>query len=284
MRRITIILISLSIVLGCGNDTVVEPEPEPKINTPPVIDALILPQRVEAGTQVKLQIITRDAENDNLTVNWQVGEGGLDTATAVWTAPNRSMTVEITVFVTDGTNEVVSAKRNVQVVSVEPVEPTPPPDNPTIQPPVVDAPEPIVPEPEPVGQEEARIFPGMQIVVITPGLETIGVRLRQDIAELEQLYGKATPHVTGILMFNAPRIGEFGIDPNNNDEVAQIVIVDPRYKTAEGIGVGSTRAAVRKAFGEPDEANELLRFDQYRFKGITLAYDNRWKVEGIFIF
>ena len=282
MIRVAVtILIGLFVVLGCGNDTIVKPEP--KINTPPVIDALILPQRVEPGAKVNLQVITRDAEDDKLNVNWQVAEGSLDTVNKVWTAPNHATTVEITVFVTDRTNKAVSAKKNVQVVSTQPVVPPPSPNNQPIQHP--EPPTPANPTvPEPVGKEEAKIFPGMEIVVITPGLEDVSVRLRQDIDELEQLYGRPEVHATGVLIFNAPRLGEFGILPNNNDEVGQILTIDKRYKTARGIGVGSTRAAVLKAYGEPDEADEALRVDHYDFEGISFAYDKDWQVEAIFIF
>ena len=149
-----IALIVLLCCLGCGNDTPVEPEP--RINTAPKIDALILPEKVEAGSTVNLQVVTRDAENDKLTIHWQVSEGQVDIAAAIWTAPKDSTTVEITVFVSDQSNEAVSAKKSVQVIRPEVPVVTPVPSNPPPNPPVVNPPvEPIVPEPEAIG-----IIPG----------------------------------------------------------------------------------------------------------------------------
>ena len=271
-----IALIVLLCCLGCGNDTPVEPEST--VNTAPKIDALILPQKVEAGSTVNLQVVARDAENDNLTINWQVSEGHVDIATSIWTAPKDTTTVEITVFVSDRSNEAVSAKKSVEVIDTTP-PPEPPPPPPVVSTPLEPVvPEPVVPEPEPVGQEDARIILRLGLVLITPGLENLGVSVEQSIDELRRLYGEPVKRVgSELLYFDAPRIGAFAVSPENN-KVRSILIADPRYKTAEGIGIGSDRAEVLKAYGKPHVEDAVNRFDHYDFKGISFAYDANWQV------
>ena len=85
-------------------------------------------------------------------------------------------------------------------------------------------------------------------------------------------------------MFNAPCVGEFGIKPTGTYTVDLIIVVDSRWKTDEGIGLGSTREAVRKAYGDPWKVNEQLRLDQYWLEGIDFAYTIAWKVEAILIY
>ncbi len=281
--KMLFVMLLLVIIVGCGDETPVAPER----NTPPTIDALILPQKVEAGAKVQLQVVKRDAENDNLTINWQVSEGSLDTANAIWTAPKRATTVEIVVFVSDRRHKPVSATRSVQVVVTEPpvqqgqqtLDPIPGGQNQT-QP--ISTPT----EPEPIGETTTKIFPGTALVAITPGLENISVNVDESINEVESKYGRGTLHeATGTLMFNVPRLGEFGVIPQNG-RVAIIITVDERYKTAQDIGVGSTRADVRQAFGEPDDREPGAdgKVDIYRVEGISFWYDNLWEVEAILIF
>ena len=89
-------------------------EPEVSPNLPPVIDRLILPDRIEANTALKLQVITRDADKDKLSIVWEVSEGTVDDD--VWTSPNRATEVVISVYVSDGENPAVSQTRNVTVM------------------------------------------------------------------------------------------------------------------------------------------------------------------------
>ena len=276
-----IALIVLLSCLGCGNDTPVEPEPT--VNTAPKIDALILPQKVEAGSTVNLQVVARDAENDNLTINWQVSEGHVDIATAIWTAPKDGTTVEITVFVSDRSNEAVSAKKSVEVVLVE-LEPPAPIPEPTVEPVIEPTVEPVAPDPEPVGREEARIIPRIGLVVITPGLENVSVGIGQSMNDLEKLYGPTRPHrIDGWVRFNEPRLGAIIVSSENN-VVTSIYIEDLKYKTADGIGIGTGQAEVIIAYGQPDRVNADLRLESYFAEGISFAYTDQWKVDGIFIF
>ena len=122
-QKMLFLMLALIIYLGCNyNDTT--SAPESPINMPPVIDELLLPESVEAGAETHLQVVKHDPENDALTVNWRVSEGSLDTINEIWTAPKHETTVEITVFVSDGSNKAVSTMGSVQVISM-PTLPTP---------------------------------------------------------------------------------------------------------------------------------------------------------------
>ena len=127
MSRGFLFILFVLILIGCENKTdVIEPEVPP--NQPPVIDQLILPDRIEANTPLKLQVITRDADKDKLSIVWEVSEGTVEAD--VWTSPNRATQVVISVHVSDGENPAVSQSKNVTVVkpvTVEPVTVEPPP-------------------------------------------------------------------------------------------------------------------------------------------------------------
>ena len=101
MSRGFLFILFVLILIGCEYKTdVIEPEVPP--NQPPVIDQLILPDRIEANTPLKLQVITRDADKDKLSIVWEVSEGTVDAD--VWTSPNRATQVVISVHVSDREN------------------------------------------------------------------------------------------------------------------------------------------------------------------------------------
>ena len=263
-----IALIVLLCCLGCGNDTPVEPEPT--VNTAPKIDALILPQKVEAGSTVNLQVVARDAENDNLTIHWQVSEGHVDIATSIWTAPKDTTTVEITVFVSDRSNEAVSAKKSVQVIRpqvpvVTPVPSNPPPPNP----PVVNTPvEPIVPEPEDIG--------------IIPGREIAGIKLGDTLPQVEALHGKSTREDDSFIYLHLGLGGTL-----EGGRVMFLLIFDRSpFKTAGGNGIGSRRADVEKEFGIAEKlsvADDRIIHWYFR-KGISFGYGVNSIVETLSVF
>ena len=132
------LLIGLFIIAGCGTTETTKPVEVP--NTPPVIDKLIIPSEVEAGTKIALQVSKHDADGDQLTVNWEIGVGSLNKFSEEWTAPDHATNVRITVFVSDGINETVSASKDVKVI-VPPAKTPPPSPPPTVttpqQPPTV---------------------------------------------------------------------------------------------------------------------------------------------------
>ena len=89
MFRRFLLIIFILILIGCEDKTaVVEPEPTP--NQSPVIDRVILPNQIEANIPLKLQVITRDADKDKLTIIWGGSEGTIDND--VWTSPDRGHT------------------------------------------------------------------------------------------------------------------------------------------------------------------------------------------------
>ena len=242
--------LSVLILIGCEDKTdVIEPEAPP--NQPPVIDRLILPDRIEANTQLKLQVITRDADKDKLSIVWEVSDGTVDDD--LWTSPNRATEVVISVHVSDGENPTVSQSKNVTIT--KPV---------TVEPPIVPEqqrdPDPPPPDPEVAGVW--NITPGVGIEHVAPGQETIKVSIGDTIEQVNAV-AEDSQWIDDISQVHFhPRLGNFHCIYENGKTVA-ISIFHDGFKTKEGISVGVHVDDLIAEYGNPDEIREGENFTFY---------------------
>ena len=278
MAKIGIMLLII-MLLACDETE------RPTRNIPPVIDEFLVPETLETGSRIQLIVVAHDANRDILNYAWSVDGGTLrsaNTTTVWWDTPMVPAVYRVTVHVTDSINPLVkktglvTVKRKPEPV---PITPTPPPSQ--YVPPIVSDPPPT-PEPvTPAPKEEARIVPRQGLIMITPGKETVGVRIGDTLNSLKVLYGEPEPTQVGGLIFRSDRLGEFACG-FRGDKVRSILTVDRRYKTVGGNGVGSRRADVLKEFGEPDERQGLD--DYYHKDGIVFLYDQNQRVQAIAVF
>ena len=280
-RRFLSIVFILALI-SCADDTpVVESEP----NDPPVIDRVILPNRLEANTPIKLQVIAHDADQDYLAITWEASEGTV--VGNIWTPPDRAAQVAISVHVTDGTNPTVIQSRNVTVTKQETAEPptlTEPPPQPEPSPPEPELeptppqPEPESPPHEPEGSKTWNIIPRVGIEYIAPGQEIltifIGDTREQAITLAERT--EWVDHETQILFH--PRLGEIRCFYKEG-KVAAITVNHPRYKPQEDVRVGMDIDAAITKYGEPDKINQGEKFAAYLYYAhgylFTVTRNNR---------
>jgi hypothetical protein len=97
-------------IIGCGDES-----PNGSDNNPPVVDHLIIPEELNPGDRVELQVVAHDGDGDALTYVWDVEKGKLDSETGHtvrWTVPSDLKAATVTVSVNDGVNEsVIEIKR-----------------------------------------------------------------------------------------------------------------------------------------------------------------------------
>ncbi|MCE2395465.1 PKD domain-containing protein [Candidatus Poribacteria bacterium] len=109
MRMIVVLWALLFAIIGCGDES---PGGD---NNPPVVDHLIVPEEVNPGDSVELQVVAHDGDGDVLTYVWDVEKGKLDSErgqTVKWTVPSDLKAATVTVSVNDGVNEpVIEIKR-----------------------------------------------------------------------------------------------------------------------------------------------------------------------------
>ena len=251
MSRRFLFALFVLILIGCEDKTdVIEPEPPP--NRSPVIDRLILPDRIEANTPLKLQVITRDADKDKLSIIWEVSEGTVDDD--LWTAPNRATEVVISVHVSDGENPTVSQSQNVTVTQPLTVEP------PTVEPPIVSEQQ---HDPDPPGGAGVwNITPGVGIEHVAPGQETIKVSIGDTIEQVNALAELSGAIEGDSQVHFHPRLGDFHCIYENGKTVA-ISIAHGGFKTKEGISVGVHVDDLIAEYGNPDEIREDENFTFY---------------------
>ena len=260
MFRRFLFTLSVFILIGCEDKTdVIEPEVPP--NRPPVIDRLILPDRIEANTPLKLQVITRDADKDKLSIVWEVSEGTIEDD--LWTAPDRATEVVISVHVSDGENATVSQSKNVTVTKPVTVEPV------TLEPPIVPEqqrdPDPQPPDLEvPEGAEAWNIIPGVGIEYVAPGKETIKVSLGNTVEQVTALAERSDWIEDNSQIHFHPRLGDFYCIYENGKTVA-IGVFDAVFKTKEGIGVGAHIDDVIAEYGNPEDIGEGEKFTFYMY-------------------
>ena len=245
-------------IIGCDDKTaVVEPPP----NQPPVIDLVIVPDQVEANTQVNLQVIARDADKDYLAIVWKASEGTVNND--VWTSPARATEVIVSVHVSDGFNPPVTQSQNITVNKELPPEPEPPPPI-QLQPiPLPPQPKPE-PPPEPEVGEAWNIKGKVGIEYVAPGQETLTVSIGDTVEQVNALAESAEwlGHDNQILVH--PRLGEFQCFYDDGKTIG-ITIADVRYKTAEGIGIGSQTHDVVAKYGEPDNIIQGVQLTFYNY-------------------
>ena len=240
-------------LIGCdGRTDVVEPEP----NQPPVIDRVILPNQIEANTPIKLQVITRDVDKDSLTIIWEVSAGTV--ADDVWTPPDRATQVVISAHVTDGKNPTVTQSRNVTVTKTQTVEPPPPQPEPPDEPDV---------------SGEWNIIGRVGIEHVAPGQETVKVSIGDTVEQVNALAIRAEWLGHDNQTLAHPRLGAFHCLYENGKTIG-ITIADARYKTAEGIGIGSHTDDMVAKYGEPDniDRGKQLTFYNYFKSGYIFGF------------
>ena len=212
-----------------------------------MIDRIILPTSVEANTPVTLQVIARDPDKDKLTIIWEASAGVVDKA--VWTAPNSATQVVISVHVSDQNSPTVTMTKTVNVIaSTKPHEPQDEPfvgePNPPQEPPVIQEPDPPAPVEGPrwIITNQGLTYDSGDGVVDTVQL---GDRFDALLADAKfKFHGKGGD---GLAIFDHPNIGPFGARFDNN-VLFMINTLNGKYKTAEGIGVGSSEAEMLRAY------------------------------------
>ena len=270
LRRFLIAVFAL-VLIGCDDKTaVVQPPP----NQPPVIDLVILPNRVEVNTPLKLQVIARDADKDYLVIVWEVSEGTVDDD--VWTPPDRATKVVISVHVSDRANPSVTQSKNVTVTKPPTVDPPPvvqqsQPEPELPSPPPQPEPE---PPPEPEVVEAWNIIGKVGIEYVAPGQETLKVSIGDTIEQANAIALRAEWRGDdGQLLFH-PRFGEFHC-LYKNGKVATITTDQARFRTPEGIGVGSHINTVKAKYGEPDLVDQGVQFTSHLYFGHGYMFSTR---------
>ena len=261
------------ILIGCGEDKTAVVKPEPIPNKPPVIDRVILPNQVEANIPLKLQVITRDADKDKLAIVWAVSEGTV--VDDVWTPPNRATQVVISVHVTDGKNPTVTQSKNVTVTKPKTAEPLPqplPPPQREPEPPVQPEPPPSPRKPEVV--EAWTITARVGIEHIAPGQEPLRVSIGDTFEQVNALAIRAEWKGNDTQILFHPRFGEFACIYKNG-KVSTIITDQARFKTPEGIGVGSHINDVKAKYGEPDRVAQGVQFTSYMYFGHGYMFSTR---------
>ena len=110
MRMIVIFWGILFAIISCGDENLNGGD-----NSPPVVDHLIVPDEVNPGDTVEVQVVAHDGDGDVLTYVWTVEKGKLDSETGQtvkWTVPSDRKAATVTVSVNDGVNDpVIELKR-----------------------------------------------------------------------------------------------------------------------------------------------------------------------------
>ena len=88
-------------------------------NAAPVIQEIVVSERVHAASSVELQAAVHDADGDTLTYSWDVQKGFLDSeaiSTPTWTAPIAMGLVTVRLTVDDGINEPTAKSVSVLII------------------------------------------------------------------------------------------------------------------------------------------------------------------------
>ena len=100
----------LALLSGCADS-------EPA-NTAPVIDRFIVPEQVDPGATVELQVLAHDSDGDALTYVWEVDDGELESTTGQlvkWTVPTDVKWTNVRVYVNDGTHRPRTQSKEVEI-------------------------------------------------------------------------------------------------------------------------------------------------------------------------
>ena len=273
MFRWFLFIVSVLALISCDDKIGVEPELPP--NEPPIIDRVIVPTRVEANIPITLQIIARDPDKDYPTIVWEASEGIVKGD--VWTPPDRATEVVISVHVSDGTNPIVTQSKNVTVI--KPVTAEPPP---VVQQPLLE-PEPLpqpLPQPEPEPRPEPEVVEAWNIIGkvgiehVAPGQEPLKVSIGNTVEQVNALALRGEWRADDIQLLFHPRFGEFAC-LYKNGKVATISTDQARFKTPEGIGVGSHMNDVKAKYGQADQVDEGGAFTSYLYFGDGYMFSTR---------
>lgn len=112
--RYMILFCVLVVITGCGDGGSLDG----RGNSPPVIDHLIFPEKIDPGDSVELQVVARDIDGDVLHYVWEVEKGKLDSRTeriVTWTAPSDAKWVIVKVSVNDGVNRPAVKSRKIAI-------------------------------------------------------------------------------------------------------------------------------------------------------------------------
>ena len=104
----------LMVIIGCGDGESLDG----RVNSPPVIDYLIVPEMVNPGDSVELQVLARDIDGDILNYVWEVEKGKLDSRTertVNWTVPSDAKWAIVKVSVNDGVNKPAVKSRKIPI-------------------------------------------------------------------------------------------------------------------------------------------------------------------------
>ena len=88
-------------------------------NAAPVIEQIVVSDRVHAVSSVELEAVVQDADGDTLTYNWETDKGMLDSesvSTPTWTAPIEMGLVTVRLTVDDGINEPATKSASVLII------------------------------------------------------------------------------------------------------------------------------------------------------------------------
>lgn len=88
-------------------------------NAAPVIEQIVVSDRVHAVSSVELEAMVQDADGDALTYSWAADKGMLDSdsvSTPTWTAPIEMGLVKIELTVDDGINKPVTRSASVLII------------------------------------------------------------------------------------------------------------------------------------------------------------------------
>lgn len=100
----------LALLSGCADS-------EPT-NTAPVIDRFIVPEQVDPGATIELQVLAHDSDGDALTYVWEVDDGELESTTGQlvkWTVPTDVKWTNVRVYVNDGTHRPRTQSKEVEI-------------------------------------------------------------------------------------------------------------------------------------------------------------------------
>ena len=271
MRKLLWFIAGILLICGCGDDqtTVIEPEP----NKPPVIDRLILPTEIEAGTQLTLQVIARDPDKDKLSIIWQASQGTIENN--VWTPPNHAAQAVISVHVTDKINPTVTQQHTINVIAPEPPPPPEPPPISEPQPP---------PTQEPLEPAQSwRIAQKVGLVYEQDGQPIAKVTLGDSLQVIKSISKEwlQSEDDARIFAFDIPQIGLL-LCHFRNGKVAGIVTDDKRFKTDGGIGIGSHLNDVKAIYGKSNDIQGA--YHTYPQLGYIFKYNEANRVASISIF
>lgn len=141
-------------------------------------------------------------------------------------------------------------------------------------------------------KKEEDPAPPSTTLQILPGIGTTELKIGDMAQKAIDLYGAPQPSYgaangiyTHFLIYSSKGVIVYceptPIETFNAQMIIKSLVLTANYtgKTEKGIGIGSTKVAVKAAYGEPASSSEFFG-DAYNI-GITFVYDDNEKVEKI---